>query len=152
MEGTYSFLPFFLQSGQVSFDLQVSASTPTLSSAATFRSGPVTHLESHIYDNPNPHVHRRHGYRPGFVPLRSGDVLALFVLAELLKRERDYLCLAFSRFGAVVGKSMVDMFGCLRFGQPSLLRLRNGEFLASHLGIEEGQGRIRTHRLRVDLY
>jgi sialidase-1 len=50
------------------------------------------------------------------------------------------------------GQSMVDMFGSLRFGQPSLLRLRNGEFLASHWSIEEGQGKIRTHRLRVDLY
>jgi sialidase-1 len=49
------------------------------------------------------------------------------------------------------GQSMVEMFGSLRFGQPSLLHLRDGEFLASHWTIEEGQGKIRTHRLRVDL-
>jgi len=38
----------------------------------------------------------------------------------------------------------------LKFGQPSLLRLDNGEVLATHWAIEDGQGRIRTHRLRVE--
>lgn len=37
----------------------------------------------------------------------------------------------------------------LRFGQPSLLRLEGDEVLATHWAIEEGQGRIRSHRLRV---
>jgi len=49
------------------------------------------------------------------------------------------------------GQSMRQMFSSLRFGQPSLLRLHNGEFLASHWSIEEGQGKIRTHRLRIDV-
>jgi sialidase-1 len=48
-------------------------------------------------------------------------------------------------------QAMDDMFKSFRFGQPSLLKLPNGEFLASHWCIEEGQGRIRTHRLRLDL-
>ena len=39
----------------------------------------------------------------------------------------------------------------LRFGQASLLRLDNGDILATHWAIEEGQGRIRTHRLRVQV-
>ena len=39
----------------------------------------------------------------------------------------------------------------LRFGQASLLRLDNDEFLATHWAIEEGQGRIRAHRLRVQI-
>lgn len=48
------------------------------------------------------------------------------------------------------GQSMAQMFGSLRFGQPSLLRLSNGEWLATHWSIEDGQGRIRAHRLRIE--
>ena len=39
----------------------------------------------------------------------------------------------------------------LRFGQPSLLPLDKGEILATHWAVEDGQGRIRTHRLRLNL-
>jgi sialidase-1 len=48
------------------------------------------------------------------------------------------------------GQEMSKMFTSLRFGQPSIIRLRNGEFLASHWSIEEGQGKIRAHRLKID--
>lgn len=44
---------------------------------------------------------------------------------------------------------MVELFSTLKFGQPSLLRLSNGDVLATHWCIEDGQGKIRTHRLRV---
>ena len=37
----------------------------------------------------------------------------------------------------------------LKFGQASLLRLDDGEVLVTHWAIEGGQGRIRTHRIRV---
>ncbi|HWC00321.1 MAG TPA: hypothetical protein VG672_26620, partial [Bryobacteraceae bacterium] len=47
------------------------------------------------------------------------------------------------------GQAMAEMFQSLRFGQPSLLRLSNGEILAAHWSIEDGQGRIRAHRLRL---
>jgi sialidase-1 len=47
------------------------------------------------------------------------------------------------------GQAMADMFKSLRFGQPSVLRLASGDFLAAHWSIEEGQGRIRAHRLRL---
>lgn len=49
------------------------------------------------------------------------------------------------------GQSMPEMFTSLRFGQPSLLRLSNGEVLATHWTIEDGQGKIRTHRLRLEI-
>lgn len=49
------------------------------------------------------------------------------------------------------GQLMVDMFASLKFGQPSLLRLNAEEFLAAHWSIEDGQGLIRAHRLRVSL-
>ena len=49
------------------------------------------------------------------------------------------------------GQAMSDMFKSIKFGQPSLLKLPSGEFLASHWCIEEGQGRVRSHRLRLTL-
>jgi sialidase-1 len=49
------------------------------------------------------------------------------------------------------GQQMADMFKSLRFGQPSLIALQDGEFLAAHWCIEDGQGKIRAHRLRVRL-
>ena len=42
-----------------------------------------------------------------------------------------------------------DMAVNLRFGQASLLPLGNEEYLATHWCIEDGQGKIRTHRLRI---
>ncbi len=47
------------------------------------------------------------------------------------------------------GLAMAEMFAALKFGQPSLLRLPDNEFLAAHWSIEGGQGRIRVHRLRI---
>ena len=47
------------------------------------------------------------------------------------------------------GQSSLKMFKSLRFGQPSLLRLRNEEFLARRWAIEEGRGKIRFHRLAL---
>jgi hypothetical protein len=49
------------------------------------------------------------------------------------------------------GLPMADMFACLKFGQPSLLRLADTEILAYHWSIEGGQGRIRVHRLRIEV-
>ncbi|HWR13439.1 MAG TPA: sialidase family protein [Terriglobales bacterium] len=49
------------------------------------------------------------------------------------------------------GQSMRQMFSSLRFGQPSIMRLSNGEFIASHWSIEDGQGKIRAHRLRISI-
>jgi sialidase-1 len=49
------------------------------------------------------------------------------------------------------GQQMAAMFKSLRFGQPSLVALQGGEFLATHWSIEDGQGKILAHRLRVRL-
>ena len=43
-----------------------------------------------------------------------------------------------------------DMAINLKFGQPSLLRLGNDDILATHWAVENGQGRILTHRIVVD--
>ena len=50
-----------------------------------------------------------------------------------------------SRVGNYSGMAM-----SLKFGQPSLLRLDDGEILATHWAVQNGQGRILTHRLRVE--
>lgn len=43
----------------------------------------IKYLESHVlYENPLPHVRSRQGFFPGLVQLPSGDLLALFVVAE----------------------------------------------------------------------
>ena len=47
------------------------------------------------------------------------------------------------------GQTSAEMFKSLRFGQPSLLPLGDGEFLAAHWCVEEGQGKIRLHRLAI---
>ena len=39
----------------------------------------------------------------------------------------------------------------LKFGQASLLRLDNGDILATHWAVIEGQGQVLTHRLRISL-
>jgi len=44
-----------------------------------------------------------------------------------------------------------DMAKQLKFGQPSLLQLDDGEVLATHWAVEDGRGKILTHRLRVDV-
>jgi len=49
------------------------------------------------------------------------------------------------------GQKIVTLFKSLKVGQPSLLRLANGQLLASHWSIEDGQGKIRTHRLHVQV-
>jgi sialidase-1 len=50
----------------------------------------------------------------------------------------------------VAGQSSSEMFKSLRFGQPSVTRLASGDFLAVHWCVEDGQGKIRAHRLRIE--
>lgn len=47
------------------------------------------------------------------------------------------------------GQTFHEFAGSIRFGQGSLLRLRNGDILATHWCVVDGQGKIITHRLRV---
>ena len=46
--------------------------------------------------------------------------------------------------------SLADVWGGLRFGQPSCVRLSTGEILAVCWAVEGGQGRIRSWRLEVE--
>ena len=47
------------------------------------------------------------------------------------------------------GQVIHKMFQSLRFGQASLRRLKDDTILAVYWTIEEGQGRVRAHRLKV---
>ena len=47
------------------------------------------------------------------------------------------------------GQSFFEFAGSIRFGQGSLLRLRDGDILATHWCVVDGQGKVLTHRLRV---
>ena len=48
-------------------------------------------------------------------------------------------------------KGIIEQFASLKFGQPSLLRLENGEILATHWCLEDCLGKIKTHRLKLNL-
>lgn len=53
------------------------------------------------------------------------------------------------RAPALQVKGFADMGANLKFGQPSLLRLSEREFLAYHWAIENGQGKILAHRVEL---
>jgi sialidase-1 len=63
--------------------------------------------------------------------------------------EQKAIWLPSAGYRSTTGLAMPEMFATLKFGQPSLLRLSDDEFLAAHWSIEGGQGRIRVHRLRI---
>ena len=48
-------------------------------------------------------------------------------------------------------RSLDDMGGNLKFGQPSLLRLADGDYLAAHWASSGKFGRILGHRLKINL-
>lgn len=58
-------------------------------------------------------------------------------------------------WGASIGQQTRDgqpsdqMFASMRFGQPSIVRLSPTEYLLIHWSIEDGQGKIRSHRFRI---
>jgi sialidase-1 len=86
---------------------------------------------------------------------RAGENTGLYVRVVDFAGNRWNMCEEAAIWGpraraqASADQSMVEMFTSLRFGQPSLTRIAAGEFLAAHWSIEEGQGKIRAHRLRV---
>ncbi len=83
---------------------------------------------------------------------REGDDIGLYVrLVDFTNDQWRTLAQTniWANAPAMKVASYASMGSNLRFGQPSLLNLGDGEVLASHWAIENGQGRILTHRLRV---
>jgi sialidase-1 len=89
------------------------------------------------------------------VQAHRGDDPAIYVRVVEFSRDRWQPLEERAIYGlgtrrqTVAGQAMPEMFASLRFGQPSLLNLSDGEVLAVHWAVEDGQGKIRTHRLRV---
>ena len=48
-------------------------------------------------------------------------------------------------------KGIIDQFATMKFGQPSLLKLDDAEYLAAHWCVEDCQHIIKSHRLKVEL-
>lgn len=85
---------------------------------------------------------------------REGEDIGLFVRIVDFSRDRWHTIEEVKVWGNAPSMKVAaysTMGQNLRFGQASLLRLDDGEILATHWSIEEGQGRIRTHRLRVQV-
>ncbi|MCE5307445.1 MAG: glycoside hydrolase [Acidobacteriales bacterium] len=84
-----------------------------------------------------------------------GDDPAIRVLIVDCARDRWRVVEEKAIWGAGVGpqtragQNMAAMFTSLKFGQPSLVHLGGGEYLAAHWSVEDGQGKIRAHRLMV---
>jgi sialidase-1 len=84
-----------------------------------------------------------------------GDEVGIFVRVVDFANDQWRVIAEQAIYGAEVGaqtragQSAAQMFKSLRFGQPSLLRLGEDEFLAAHWCVEEGQGKIRLHRIQV---
>ena len=118
-------------------------------------------LDHHlVYENPRPQNRARHGFFPGLVTLltihchREGQDIGLFVRIVDLAGDQWRIAEEAKIWGnapAMKVGGYSTMGQNLRFGQASLLRLDDGDILASHWAIEEGQGRIHTHRLRVEV-
>ena len=83
---------------------------------------------------------------------REGDDIGLYVRVVNFANDRwqviDELNI-WENAPAMKVAAYATMAANLKFGQPSLLRLDNGDVLATYWAIEDGQGRIRAHRLRV---
>ena len=83
--------------------------------------------------------------------VREGDVGLYVHLVDFTNNEWNILSKT-KVWGNAPSKQigrLADMGKGLKFGQSSLLQLDNSEILATHWAIEEGQGRILTHRLQV---
>ncbi|MBI4028123.1 MAG: exo-alpha-sialidase [Verrucomicrobia bacterium] len=84
-----------------------------------------------------------------------GEEVGLYVRVIDFSKDRWNIIAEKVVWGPSVGpqtgreQPFVPLLKSIRFGQASLLRLSNGEILATHWSIEEGQGKIRVHRLRV---
>ena len=48
-------------------------------------------------------------------------------------------------------RDIIKQFAALKFGQGSLLKLKNGDILATHWGVEDSLYKIKTHRLKLNI-
>ena len=85
---------------------------------------------------------------------RSGDV-GLYVRLIDLKNDKWTMLQEHVIWGNVksqeTSKNLIDQYANLKFGQPSLLTLNNGQILATHWCVEDCLYKIKSHRLKLKL-
>lgn len=89
------------------------------------------------------------------VHCHRGDEVGLYIRVIDFTNDRWNVIAEKNIWGASIGKQarggeeFHELMKAIRFGQPSLLQLKNGDILAIHWASLNGQGQILAHRLRV---
>jgi sialidase-1 len=125
----------------------------------------VSHDDGRTWSNPINTAHR--GQAPNLIYLGDDHLLtiqchrqeesAIYVRLVDFRNDSWKVCVekviwgTSKNEGNTDGEKTVKMFKSLNFGQPSLLLLSGDEVLATHWSVEDGQGRIRSHRLHLEI-
>ena len=95
------------------------------------------------------------GERLMSIHCHRGDEVGLYVRVIDFTNDQWNVVSERNIWGAAIGQESSagqkfhELARALRFGQASLLKLDNGEFLAIHWAVVNGQGMILSHRLRL---
>jgi sialidase-1 len=84
---------------------------------------------------------------------REKDPVGLFVRVIDLADDKWQVVAEVNIWDRIASRKVTgyaDMGANVKFGQPSLLHVDGDEYLAYHWAIEDGQGRILSHRLRIE--
>ena len=84
---------------------------------------------------------------------REGDPIGLYVRIIDFTNDKWKIVDEVKVWGGATAQKVTDlsvMGTALKFGQGSLLALDNGEILACHWSIEQNQGRVLAHRLKLE--
>jgi sialidase-1 len=123
----------------------------------------VSHDDGHAWSSPIDTGHRSEsanllylgGERLLSIHSQRGTDVGLYVRLVDFSGDRWTLLEERIIWGASIGQQTRDgqtfheFAGSIRFGQGSLLRLSNGDILATHWCVVDGQGKVLTHRLRL---
>ena len=123
----------------------------------------VSHDDGHTWSNPidtghvaqSPYVIYLGGERLLTIHSHRGQDPGLFVRVVDFSNDNWNVLAERNIWGAFLGQQIKtqqrfhEMMKRIRFGNPSLLQLDNGEILAFHWAVDDGQGKILSHRLRI---
>ena len=123
----------------------------------------VSHDNGHTWSDPIDTGHMAQsssllwlgGERLMSIQCHRGDEVGLFVRVidftndQWKVVEEKNIWGASARQQTQAGQKFYELAKAIRFGQPSLLQLDPGEFLAIHWAVVNGQGKILSHRLRL---
>lgn len=123
----------------------------------------VSHDDGHTWSNPidtghvaqSPYLIYLGGERLLTIHSHRGQDPGLFVRVVDFSNDNWNVLAERNIWGAFLGQQIKtqqrfhEMMKRIRFGNPSLLQLDNGEILAFHWAVDDGQGKILSHRLRI---